>query len=219
MRLHNFSRSPQGLLFDIDGTLYDHPDYLEDQVLILIRRLARELGREEEEMIAEVEQKRRDESVSSGGRRPSLGTTFAAHYGIPVEVSVAWREELLNPEEYLVEDRELRDALAGVSHLALCAVTNNPISLGRRTLETLGVGDLIPVVSGLDTAGASKPDPRPFEIALEFLALPPAEILAIGDRYEIDLEPIVELGGAGALVEGRKDLLALLEAVATDSLG
>lgn len=219
MKLYNLSITPRGILFDIDGTLYENPAYVDAQIDTLIRKLAEELGRDPDELSREVEAYRQGEADGSGGRRPSLGTTFKERYGVPIERSVAWREALLRPEEYLQADPELRAAIEKISHLALCAVTNNPTILGRRTLETLGIDDLIPVVSGLDTASASKPDPRPFEIALEFLAMPPGEVLAVGDRFEIDLEPVIELGGAGALIESRRDLLELLEALSTDSLG
>lgn len=217
---YNVPKRIRGLIFDIDNTLYENPEYIREQVEGLIRRLAGELGRNENELTEEIDTVRRQRSVEDGGRRPSLGTTFKEYYDVSIAKSVGWREELMEPERFLSVDSELRGRLESLSvRLALCAVTNNPLSIGRRTLAALGISDLLPVASGLDTCAVSKPSPRPFELALEFLAVPPTEVLAIGDRYEIDLEPIVDLGGGGALVGGRDDLLSLLDGLLEDSLG
>lgn len=212
MKQFNLPPIVEGVLFDIDNTLYEHHDYVNHQIAVLTGRLAEVLGRPLREVATEVEEKRKAAAEAEGGRRPSLGNAFLEFYNIPIATSVAWREELIEPESYLSEDLELRDRLERLSQrAAICAVTNNPLSIGERTLRALGISDLLPVVSGLDTSEVSKPDPRPFEIALEYLALPPGEVIALGDRYEIDLEPIIDLGGGGVLVEGRSDLLAFLD--------
>lgn len=219
-KLYNLPSLIGGLLFDIDNTLYDNREYGDSQIRVLNERLAKELGRPGDEVSREVEELRRRSAEENGGRRPSLGNAFLRFYGISIETSIRWRAQLIEPEAYLGHDRELRARIEGISRrAAICAVTNNPVSIGERTLHALGIGDLMPVVSGLDTAGVSKPDPRPFEVALEYLALPPGEILAVGDRYEIDLEPIIDLGGGGALIEGRRDLLSLLDSIIRRDLG
>mgnify|MGYP006284178519 FL=1 len=216
----NVPSEVRGVLFDIDNTLYDNREFGESQIRVLNERLAAELGRPVEELVGEVEELRQKVARENEGRRPSLGNTFLRFYGIPIETSVAWRAELIEPEAYLSPDPELRKRIEAVSRsAAICAVTNNPVQIGERTLHALGIGDLMPVVSGLDTVGVSKPDPRPFEVALEYLALPPGEILAVGDRYEIDLEPIIDLGGGGVLIEGREDLFALLDSLVEGDLG
>lgn len=220
MKRFNLPPIVEGVLFDIDNTLYEHRDYVDHQIAVLTRRLAEVLGRSYEEVATEVEEQRKDAAEARGGRRPSLGNAFLEFYDIPITTSVAWREELIEPEAYLSKDWELRERFELLSQrAAICAVTNNPLSIGERTLKALGIGDLLPVVSGLDTSGVSKPNPRPFEVALEYLALPPGELIAVGDRYEIDLEPIIDLGGGGVLLEGRSDLLAFLDRFLEGKLG
>ncbi|MFW6250362.1 MAG: HAD family hydrolase [Alkalispirochaetaceae bacterium] len=213
-KIFNLPPVVRGVLFDIDNTLYDNREFGESQIRVLIERLAAELGRPAEDVVKEVEQLRRKDARGNEGRRPSLGNTFLHYYDIPIATSVAWRAELIEPEAYLSEDPDLRNRIEALSRrAAICAVTNNPVQIGERTLRALGIGDLIPVVSGLDTVGVSKPDPRPFELALEYLALPPGEVLSVGDRYEIDLEPIIDLGGGGVLIEGREELLSILDSL------
>ena len=214
LKTYNLPRTIAGVLFDIDNTLYDNRTYGIGQISLLVARLAGELDRPVEEVEREVEELRERDAREREGRRASLGDTFQRYYDIPIATSVKWREELIEPERFLAKDAELRELLTKVSRgCAVGAVTNNPVRIGKRTLQTLGIDDLLPVVSGLDSAGVSKPHPRPFEVALEYLAVPPAELLSVGDRYEIDIEPILLLGGGGALVEGREDLLALLRMV------
>jgi putative hydrolase of the HAD superfamily len=69
----------------------------------------------------------------------------------------------------------LRDA-----GLALACVSNWDISLGPY-LERGGLADLFAVVVSSAEAGAAKPDPTAFRIALERLGVAPARALHVGD--------------------------------------
>lgn len=51
-------------------------------------------------------------------------------------------------------------------------------------LEQLGLGELLDAVVVSSEAGAAKPDPRPFELALQALELPAAEVWHVGDSPE-----------------------------------
>ncbi|WP_455382594.1 HAD family hydrolase [Salinispira pacifica] len=199
----------RGIVFDIDNTLYQHKEYVELQTDLLLRRLARERGESYETTRSLVEQYRAEAAASSGGRRPSLGNSFL-QFGIPIETSVRWREEELRPERYLSADPELARLLEELSaHYRLCCVTNNPQSVGRRTLRALAIDRFLPVVVGLDDCGVSKPSELPFRRAAELVELPPEQMVSIGDRFEVDLEPALAAGMGAILVEGRDDLFQL----------
>jgi len=64
--------------------------------------------------------------------------------------------------------------------LALCVVSNWDCGLPEH-LERLGID--LPVVTSAG-AGAAKPDPRPFRVALERLQVEPARALHVGDAPE-----------------------------------
>jgi putative hydrolase of the HAD superfamily len=70
-------------------------------------------------------------------------------------------------------------------------------------LATLGVRDRfgVRVISGRE--GVEKPDPRIFELALDRLALDPADAMYVGDNPEFDVAPAVALGMTPVLIDRR----------------
>jgi phosphoglycolate phosphatase/putative hydrolase of the HAD superfamily len=197
----------------MDLTLYSHPEYGRYQIDRLIERLARIREVSFEQMNREVVDFQRNWAEAHGGRLISLGNTLNA-FGISIEESTHWREELYEPEVYLKADPVLRETLRLLTNdrsLALGVVTNNPCLVARKTLAVLGVGDLFPVIVGLDTCMVSKPHQAPFLKAAELLGAPPEECVSIGDRYDIDIALPLELGMGGILVDGVEDVYRLPE--------
>jgi FMN phosphatase YigB (HAD superfamily) len=199
----------KALVFDIDLTLYDNVEYYNSQTTLLIRRLAEELEITELEMEKKVAAVQWAFAQDNGGREQSLGNTFL-HLGISIEQSVRWREELFTPETCLQHDPELVKTMQILSsHFGMSAVTNNPTTIGRRTLRVLGIEDFFQLVIGLDIAGASKPTMVPFEMVAEKLNVPLTTMISIGDRLEIDIELPVKNGMGGIVVEGPEDVYEL----------
>jgi phosphoglycolate phosphatase/putative hydrolase of the HAD superfamily len=197
------------LIFDVDLTLYTCPAYAKAQIRGQIERLAARLGKSGDAMESEVEAYRSAWSAAHDGKKLSLGNAFVA-FGIPIEESVRWREELIDPSEYLSADAALRAALAELSsRVPLGVVTNNPASVGRRTLAALGVEDIFRAVVGLDTCGVSKPHAAPFLAAAAALGAEPGACVSVGDRYDIDIALPLELGMGGILVDGVEDVYRL----------
>jgi phosphoglycolate phosphatase/putative hydrolase of the HAD superfamily len=204
----------KALLFDMDGTLYTNDAYLRSQIDLPVRRLAERQGRSFDAMSAEIAAYREQWAAAHGGRKTSLGAVFQ-FYGISMEENIRWREELYEPEKYLARDERLRQSLLALSGgeggpaFALALVTNNPLSVARRTLAVLGAGDLFPVIVALDTCGVSKPHRAPYLKAAELLCLGPPACVAVGDRYDIDIAVPLELGMGGILVDGVEDVYGL----------
>lgn len=199
---------PRALLFDIDNTLYRDDSYVDAQISSQIRRFAEERGLSTDEARALID-RTKAELQRSDGRRPSLANTLVA-LGIPIADSVRWRRELIRPEDHLTVDTEVARVISRLSeHFQIGALTNNPAEIGDRTLSVLGIARFFRTVSGLDTAGESKPSWAPFEEALRALGSDVGETIMIGDRYDVDLEPVICRGGGGILIESRRDILAL----------
>lgn len=111
--------------------------------------------------------------MERGTRRKkiSLGNTFPA-FGVDIETSIKWRNELLQPEKFLSPDLKLKEFLAELKKsFNLICVTNNPVKAARRTLEAVGISELIPDVIGLDTCMKSKPAKEMLELAAKKLQL------------------------------------------------
>lgn len=209
MIVHHLPDTVASLIFDIDQTLYDHPEYYASQSQVQFERLARELGKPLEETREMVENWRREQAQANGGEKPSLANSFAA-FGIPTDTSARWRDELYRPEDYLQPDPALRQTLETLAtRFRIAAVTNSSTGIGRRTLETLGVTRFFDPVHGLDITGESKPTMLPFRRVAEAHGAPLDQCVSIGDRYHVDLELPLAHGMGGILVQGMQDVYDL----------
>jgi FMN phosphatase YigB (HAD superfamily) len=196
------------IIFDIDSTLYTNPDYAREQVDVQLRHFARLRGMTFEEAKSLVETFR-GEHAAKYGERISLGNALI-NFGVPIAESVRWREELIEPADFLRADPELKKTLELLeSRFKLVAVTNNPVLPARKTLDVLGVSGFFPDLIGLDTTGVSKPHKKPFLAAAKAALCPGAECLSVGDRYDIDIALPLEMGMGGILVDGVADVYGL----------
>jgi len=198
----------------MDSTLYTNAQYARVQVDVLVERLAGLKGKSFVEMEAEIAAYRKKWSDENGGLGISLGNTFAA-FGVGMDESARWRNELIHPERHLSRDGRLRVTLEKLAvNFAMAVVTNNPVSVAEKTLDALGVRDLFRAIVGLDTCGVSKPHAEPFLKAASLCCDPiaaPETCVSVGDRYDIDIALPLELGMGGILVSGVEDVHLLPE--------
>ncbi|MDR9858550.1 HAD family hydrolase [Treponema socranskii] len=209
MKICRLPEKIKTIIFDIDSTLYTNGAYVSHQSEVQLRRFAKVRGISEREARTMFDDYRSEWSKTHGGQKISESNTFAA-LGIPIETCVAWRNELIEPADFLSRDERLLEALQTLKRsYALVCVTNNPVSVGRKTLCALGVEDCIASVIGLDTFGKSKPAREPFEKAAEETGAEIAECLSVGDRYDIDIVLPLAMGMGGILVDGVSDVYEL----------
>ena len=211
MKICRLPEKIKTIIFDIDSTLYTNETYVSHQSEVQLRRFAKVRGISEREALTIFDDYRSEWSKTHGGQKISESNTFAA-LGIPIETCVAWRNELIEPADFLSRDERLLEALQTLKRsYALVCVTNNPVSVGRKTLCALGVEDCIASVIGLDTFGKSKPAREPFEKAAEETGAEIAECLSVGDRYDIDIVLPLAMGMGGILVDGVSDVYKLTD--------
>ena len=216
MKVFHLPDQCAAILFDLDSTLYTNHEYARLQIDLPIERLARQRGVTFIEMSGEIDRFRKDWAREHGGAQISLGNVLAA-FGISIEETIKWREELDEPERYLAVDEQLRRALEQIeSRFALAVVTNSPVSIAARTLAALGVEDLFHAgtlvrIVGLDTCHVSKPHEKPLLHAAMLCGTGPESCVSVGDRYDIDIALPLELGMGGILVDGVEDVYTLPE--------
>jgi len=211
MKTYNLPVKCAAILFDVDSTLYTNPEYARSQIDLPIEKLARMRGITFNQMNDEMNQYRDNWVKEHNGQGISHGNIFKA-FGIGISESVKWREELCRPEQYLSKDPRLRLTLEQLgSRFALGVVTNNPVSIAKRTLRALGVDDMFRALIGLDTCGVSKPHKEPLTRAAALCGAPFESCVSVGDRYEIDIALPLELGMGGILVDGVEDVYKLPE--------
>jgi phosphoglycolate phosphatase/putative hydrolase of the HAD superfamily len=199
---------PKALVFDLDNTLYTNPAYAQFQEDILVEKLGEKLGigaRAAADKIAAL----RAEREAAGLGKTSLGKLFAA-LGIDMRDSVKWREECIEPGRWLKRDEKLDTALRALAkRFTLALMTNNPRLVGEKSLEALGIRAHFSVLVGLDDTLSGKPSPEPFREVCRRLGRAPSECVSIGDRFDVDLAPAMELGMGAILVEGVADIYEL----------
>jgi phosphoglycolate phosphatase/putative hydrolase of the HAD superfamily len=209
VEIYLIPKGASALVFDMDNTLYTHDEYLRFQIESPVRRLAEKRGVSFDEMREAVNACRKKYAEENNGAKLSLGNIFKS-FGVSIEETIRWREELYRPEEFLRKDGELRKALLLLSAcFSLGLYTNNPASVARKTLACLGVEDCFPVIVGLDTCLVSKPNEVSLRKTAELLGADIPACISIGDRYDIDLALPLELGMGGILVDGVSDVYRL----------
>ncbi len=212
METFNMPTNPKVLIFDIDSTLYTCPEYAHEQIDAQVRHFAKlnHLSADgARNMIADY---RRKWAKDHDGQKISLGNLLRS-FGVSIETSIEWRKTLFNPFDYLKRDEKLIEALKNLSkRFYLICVTNNPVEPARKTLEAIGISELIPVIVGLDTCMASKPSKKILDRAVKEASdalgrpIEYSECISIGDRFDIDLSLAIYLGMGGILVQGVEEV-------------
>ena len=212
MKIYKIPSDLRAFIFDIDSTLYTNAAYAFEQVDCQVRQFAKERGISADEARRMVADYRKKFAAEHNGSKVSLGNTLLA-FGVPIEQSVQWRRELLEPADFLGRDQQLIETLKILqSKYQLICVTNNPVLPARKTLDAIGISEFFPEIVGLDTCFKSKPALEPFMTAVERLSKQAGEsitaenCLAVGDRYDMDIKLPLEMGMGGILVNGVEEV-------------
>ncbi|MDR2534897.1 MAG: HAD family hydrolase [Treponema sp.] len=209
MKIYTIPDTLEALIFDMDGTLYTHPEYVRFQIDRLIQELAARRCAGFTETAEAIEAYRKNWAESHNNQQVSLGNVFKA-FGVSIEESIRWREELYHPEAYLKADPKLQKTLRTLkASYKLAVVTNNPVLVAQKTLSVLGVEDCFTAIVGLDTCKVSKPHSAPFLKAAGWCGVSPETCVALGDRYDIDVSLPLRLGMGGVQVDGVEDVYLL----------
>ena len=213
MKIYKIPGNLRAFIFDIDSTLYTNSAYAFEQVDCQVRQFAKERGITSDEARRMVADYRKKFAEEHNGSKVSLGNTLLA-FGVPIEQSVQWRRELLEPADFLSRDDRLIQTLINLqSKYKLICVTNNPVLPARKTLEALGVSEFFSEIVGLDTCFKSKPAVEPFQTALNILNEKAENCVAVGDRYDMDIALPLEMGMGGILVSGVEEIYQISQTV------
>ena len=211
IKIFKIPQNLKTIIFDIDSTLYTSPAYAFEQVDVQLRYWAKKRGITAREARNEISEFRKNWSKQHGGKKISLGNTLK-NFGVTIQESIEMRRNLLEPANFLSRDEKLIETIKILKQkYKIICVTNNPVLPARKTLDVLGISELIPKIIGLDTSGKSKPALEPFQIALDETGSKAEECLSVGDRYDMDLSLPLEMGMGAILVDGVKDVYMLPE--------
>lgn len=199
------------ILFDLDGTLYRCPEYIQDGEHGEIRALA-QLWEMTSQRAGERLNTARENLRKETGRSAGRGQTVLS-FGIPQEWWNKIRNECYDPEKFLRPWPGLKERIETLlKYFHIAVVSNSPTQITKRVLSMIGLGELMDrfVVLGGDDA-LPKPDLDIYQKAAMRLKTNPAQCLSIGDRIEYDAWPAMRVGMGAVIVEGMADLIQFLD--------
>lgn len=178
----------QAVLFDIDGTICEYERTTADLLPVAFERAGVEPFFSSQEYVDRYEEFI-DDSEDVDHHRERCFADIAREQGRdPVrarEVARAYATERDHTRvNWLDGAPELLDQFEGEYRLA--AVTNGGPEMQTQKLETLGVDCFETVVhAGYETA--AKPDPEPFDVALDTLGTTPERAIYVGNSLRADV--------------------------------
>ncbi|WP_369069411.1 HAD family hydrolase [Kineococcus terrestris] len=191
-------RGLRAVVFDLDGTLFDHPSAALAGLRAWVASLGRTSSAQLEEAWLRAEERwfrawREGEVDFAGQRRGRLRDVLPL-LGLPVgdddALDALFTGGFLPAYERAWAGYDDVAAALDVlrrSGLRTAVLTNGPGDQQNAKIAAIGLaGRLGPVLTAVEL-GFAKPDPRAFHAVCERLGLAPAEVLYVGDDHEVDV--------------------------------
>jgi FMN phosphatase YigB (HAD superfamily) len=192
------------VVFDLDGTLYPLEEFAVDYAALL-RDAVLELSsctREDcEEMVCRL--------MGGGeGARGSV-TAIVESAGVPILAWNNFRDSRLRRPTSIRLNSSITTAVKTLAtRIPVALVTNSTTKLAHGCLSAVGLkDDDFSVLVAADSGLAPKPSTAPFLEVARLVPCEPAALFGIGDRWNMDVAPLIELGGGGICVSKPSDVV------------
>jgi putative hydrolase of the HAD superfamily len=205
----------RAIVFDLDGTLYVSDEFaatIQDQAAVYIADI---LGVSIDEARREMAATRQ-RLTGERGTVQTLSRVCSALGGSTPDLHRHFRQHL-RPEAYLQRDERVIALLERLGRrFSLYLYTNNNSDLALRIMSHLGLDGRFVTTYTIDDGWRSKPDQLRLEQVLREIGLPPAGVLFVGDRYDVDLA-LPEQQGCPVYLSQTIDQLLRLDAVLSNA--
>lgn len=198
----------KAIVFDLDGTLYVSESF-EQVIWESASRYAGQLlgvsAVDGGDRLTAVRQRLSDER----GTQQTMAVAIEAMGGTVPELHRRFAEEL-DPRPYIETDPRVVSLVETLGQRYTCwLLTNNNRTLTGKILDALGLANAFARVITINDTWRPKPDPTVLEELLADLGHQPAEVLFVGDRYDIDLRLPAQRGCPVLLTKTVDDLMGL----------
>jgi HAD superfamily hydrolase (TIGR01549 family) len=176
----------RAIVFDLDGTLYVSQPFaatIQEQAAVYIAAVTGVSPDAAQVLIDATRSRLTEES----GSVQTLSAVCTALGGSVRDLHARFAQHL-RPEAFLVRDQRVINLFLRLQErFDLYIYTNNNRALTVRILEYLGLDGLFSRIFAIDEAWRAKPDEVMLEQVLAATGRQPAEVLFVGDRYDVDL--------------------------------
>lgn len=209
------------ILFDLDGTLFDHPTAFARGIVDHLRALGGPYTLDDEATIVAAWQRAEDEhyerylagEIDYEGQRIARVRQFTAGYGVEgldERQLLDWFQGYY--EAYRAAWSAYADALPALDAILEALpdarfgiITNGELELQSRKVRLIGLADRIEHVVASGALGIAKPDPRIFLHALELFGSAPEHAVYVGDRLRVDAVGAARAGLGGVWLDRGAD--------------
>lgn len=200
----------QLIIFDVDGTFYDLNDVVSDNYNMQVDFWATEKNLSKESVKILFAQ---NNILPYKSEKARSATEFFLRNGVEIDTWRRYREAHSSPCNIRKETAVSNELLAGFAELSkLVLLSSNTSANIRDILNWLELEEgLFEAVfcSTSETGGKTFSKKMMFHYILDRYEVESNAVLAVGDRYETDIGPLVNLGGSGVLVRKPADLKEL----------
>jgi len=198
--------APRLVIFDLDGTLYPRELYAELILTVIGRGFAELRGTTPGYAARKVAELRELMRTDWSG---TSTTSFMIENGFGVEEWQNFRVANLSIADGIQHDAAVVSELKRLREVVpIALLTNNTRGSAKAILDRIGVGveGFAGVLTAEEVGRTPKPDSGAFRALLSRFELDARYAWSVGDRYNIDIRGLRELGGAGIAVDGPADL-------------
>src|SRR3989344_5541080 len=203
----------QGVIFDLDDTLYKNAPYRRDVAQREAEAVATALSWNINDASTLLKKRREDLSDRLG--RPARLTENVLDLGLSREWWDTTRSSVYKPEDFITHDQAVVSSLQQfIDSHKVAVATNSPSEVAHRILDLLGVHESLKqrmLIAGPDTLGVSKPETEYFLEVARRLGVAPEQCLSIGDDEQNDAHPAIEAGMGAAIISKVSDINEVLD--------
>jgi len=187
------------IIFDMDGTVYDMGDMAENLYRISVAYLMDRFHYSYQNANAFLKENQIFPYPLSGS---NSSTQLFVQMGADLRHWNEYRSARYNFDRIRKENAVREEDLLFFKEIApIVLLTNNTSRNTRRVLDHIGIGlALFDKVQCNDGPRATVSKTSAMKQLIEEYGIQPEEALSIGDRYQIDARPMLELGGKAIIV-------------------
>lgn len=210
---------PKLIIFDLDGTLYDLKDVHSANYVLQVEFLQRNLGITYDEAVHQLEQNGVYPIITN---KSKSATEYFARLGLDMEQWKQYRESQYDASK-IDKSKAVSEGVIGrfAEICPLVLLSSNSQGNILKTLEYLKIDSrFFKTIYCSDNTPVNEPfnKKRAMQVIAQQYGVEYSEMLSIGDRYQTDVVPMLELGGHGVIVSAPQALNEVMRDLSDDVL-